>query len=238
MSAPGIVLCSTGLSPADRRALEEAAKPLSPHISFEKDLTDQTTHLVATCVSPRSAKLACALRLGLPVVLPQWVHDCAHAGRVVALRELHMLPPLAGVKLQCGGAAISASDHDAIRAAVEGAGGLCAAPGEACTHLMLATRTCDKAGGGDCYAQPPCAEKQLVFLTVPRSAGSANSTISALCASADKAVVFGGIASGSRAGRGESAVALFHPDGCAGNGSCAARSLRPVGEASSSTRWL
>lgn len=59
--------------------------------------------------------------------------------------------------------------------------------------------------------QPRCAEKQLVFLTVPQSAGHANATIGKLCASADKAVVFGGIASGSRAGRrGETATTLFH----------------------------
>ena len=57
--------------------------------------------------------------------------------------------------------------------------------------------------------QPRCAEKQLVFLTVPQSAGHANATIGKLCASADKAVVFGGIASG-RAGRGETATTLFH----------------------------
>ena len=33
-------------------------------------------------------------------------------------------------------------------------------------------------------AQPPCSEKQLIFITVPRSAGNANDTIGALCASA------------------------------------------------------
>eukprot|EP00966_Prymnesium_polylepis_P019820 456924-Prymnesium_polylepis.1 len=93
-------------------------------------------------IEPRPVGRACALRLGLPVVLPEWIRECAAAGRVVALREVHMLPALAGVKLRCGGAAISASDGDAIRAAVEAAGGqLVEAAGEPCTHVVRSSRS-------------------------------------------------------------------------------------------------
>ena len=65
-----------------------------------------------------------------------------------------------------------------------------------------------------------CDEKQIVFLTVPHSAGRANHVINSLCSSADRTVVFGGIASGGRCGRArtERSTSLFHTDGCDDSG--------------------
>ena len=67
-----IQISSTGLPHADRARLENSVRALGG--AYAGDLTDRTTHLVATKIHPRSAKLACALKLGLPIVLPQWVH--------------------------------------------------------------------------------------------------------------------------------------------------------------------
>ena len=67
-------------------------------------------------------------------------------------------------------------------------------------------------------APAPCDEKQMIFLTVPRSAGRANEAINALCAGAGKAVVFGGIASGPRTSH-MNGTALFHSGGSASTGS-------------------
>ena len=115
-----LVLCSSGLSPDARRRLEASAAALSGVCS--PDLTDQTTHLVAESVTPRSRKLACARRLGLPVVRPSWIHDSAARGALLPLAE-GLLSPLAGVVLCVSGISFRADEREWVEAAVENAGG-------------------------------------------------------------------------------------------------------------------
>ncbi|KAL1504949.1 hypothetical protein AB1Y20_008716 [Prymnesium parvum] len=146
-----VVLCSTGLTASDRRLVEASARKLAPQVRFEGDLTDQTTHLIADRVTPRSAKLSCALRLGLPVVIPDWVHACAKMGGIIPLDESHMLPPLSGVVLRCASTSVSTSDIEAIKAAVEGAGGRYAGVDEACTHQLLASRCVNDVNSKHAY---------------------------------------------------------------------------------------
>ena len=115
-----LVLCSSGLSSDARRRLEASAAALSGVCS--PDLTDQTTHLVAESVTPRSRKLACARRLGLPVVRPSWIHDSAARGALLPLAE-GLLSPLAGVVLCVSGISFRADEREWVEAAVENAGG-------------------------------------------------------------------------------------------------------------------
>ena len=96
-----IQISSTGLPHADRARLENSVRALGG--AYAGDLTDRTTHLVATKIHPRSAKLACALKLGLPIVLPQWVHASGTAGEPLPLGPHHVPPALSGVVLAVGG---------------------------------------------------------------------------------------------------------------------------------------
>ena len=86
-----ITLCSTGLSSAERRALEASIKKLS--IAYDGNLTDRTTHLLANSVHPASEKIEAAQRLGLPIVMPSWVHVGAALGRLGPLTAEHVLSP-------------------------------------------------------------------------------------------------------------------------------------------------
>ena len=128
------VLCSSGLSSDARHRLEASAAALSGVCS--RDLTDQTTHLVAESVTPRSRKLACARRLGLPVVRPSWIHDSAARGALLPLAE-GLLSPLAGVVLCVSGISFRADEREWVEAAVENAGGRFSRVLDASTtHLM------------------------------------------------------------------------------------------------------
>ena len=98
-----IQISSTGLPHADRARLENSVRALGG--AYAGDLTDRTTHLVATKIHPRSAKLACALKLGLPIVLPQWVHASGTAGEPLPLGPHHVPPALSGVVLAAAAAA-------------------------------------------------------------------------------------------------------------------------------------
>ena len=69
-----LVIACSGLSSAERGQLERSISRL-PSAVYTPDLTDQVTHLVAERVAPCSQKLACARRLGLPVVRPAWIHE-------------------------------------------------------------------------------------------------------------------------------------------------------------------
>lgn len=73
-----ITLCSTGLSTAERKALQVSIDVLSG-ACYDGDLTDRTTHLIAK-PGQQSEKLKVARGLGLPIVLPAWLHDSAAAG--------------------------------------------------------------------------------------------------------------------------------------------------------------
>ncbi|KAL3895167.1 MAG: hypothetical protein SGPRY_013588 [Prymnesium sp.] len=152
-----LLLCSTGLSPAERAELQRSIARLGRRVAYEGDLTDQTTHLVATRVTPRSAKLGCAMRLGLPLVVPAWIHESARAGRILMIEERHILPPLAGVVIRPGSLSISPSDTEAIRAAVEAAGGTYASAGgggEKCTHRLLTAGSDAEALEGEILVSP------------------------------------------------------------------------------------
>jgi hypothetical protein len=80
-----VVLCSTGLDVPTRHAVMTAAAGLDG-VAWHGDLTDRTTHLVAD-VGAHSAKVKCALRLGLPIVSPKWVMDSADRGRLLPIDE-------------------------------------------------------------------------------------------------------------------------------------------------------
>ena len=86
----GVVFCSTGLSSAERLRLEDAIGKLG--LVYDGNLTDRTTHLVATRVHSASEKIKAAHRLGLPIVLPRWVLDGAEAGRLGPLHGEHLAP--------------------------------------------------------------------------------------------------------------------------------------------------
>lgn len=89
------VLCSTGLSKSERRTLELAASSLEA-VAYSGDLTSETTHLIAVNRSASSAKLACAITRGLPVVLPSWISDSASAGSLLPLSAAYMVPQCVG----------------------------------------------------------------------------------------------------------------------------------------------
>ena len=128
------VACSSGLSSDARRRLEASVAALNGVCA--PDLTDQTTHLVAEGVTPRSRKLACARRLGLPVVRPSWIHDSAARGALLPLAE-GLLPPLAGVVLCVSGISFRSDERESVEAAVENAGGRFSRVLDASTtHLM------------------------------------------------------------------------------------------------------
>jgi len=129
-----LVVSSTGLSASARRKLEASVAALRG--TYTADLTDRTTHLVARSVTPRSAKLACARRLGLPVVLPEWVHDSAAAGRQLPLDE-GLVPALAGVVLCVSGDRFTPTQREQIQRAVELSGGRYSTQLDStCTHLV------------------------------------------------------------------------------------------------------
>ena len=101
------------------------------------DLTDRTTHLVATKIHPRSAKLACALKLGLPIVLPQWVHASGAAGEPLPLGPHHVPPALSA---SCSPSTATTASPRRTRAAaglVQSAGGrFSVAIDETVTHVL------------------------------------------------------------------------------------------------------
>ena len=94
---PIVVLCSTGLPAAERRAIEQAISLLDD-VMYHGDLTDRTTHLVAKDSATSTEKIKCARKLHLPIVSPKWVMDSAAAGNRALLKldskYLTNLPPL------------------------------------------------------------------------------------------------------------------------------------------------
>ena len=82
---PIVVLCSTGLPAAERRAIEQAISLLDD-VMYHGDLTDRTTHLVAKDGANSTEKIRCARKLHLPIVSPRWVIDSAAAGRRALLK--------------------------------------------------------------------------------------------------------------------------------------------------------
>ena len=135
-----IQISSTGLPEADRARLENSARALGG--KYAGDLTDRTTHLVATKIHPRSAKLACALKLGLPIVLPQWVYASGAAGEPLPLGPHHVPPALSGVVLAVGG-------HHRLAEADARAGG--GRPGAMPADMLVLARRDggDGGSGGD-----------------------------------------------------------------------------------------
>jgi len=89
--AARVVLCSTGLSRAERLTLEEAVTLLSAAVSYSGDLTSETTHLVAVSRSASSPKIACATSRDLPIVLPTWITHSAAAGELLPLSKVYLL---------------------------------------------------------------------------------------------------------------------------------------------------
>ena len=131
-----IQISSTGLPEADRARLENSARALGG--KYAGDLTDRTTHLVATKIHPRSAKLACALKLGLPIVLPQWVYASGAAGEPLPLGPHHVPPALSGVVLAVHGHhRLAEADARAAAGLVQSAGGrFSVAIDETVTHVL------------------------------------------------------------------------------------------------------
>ena len=94
-------------------------------LADDGNLTDMTTHLLATRAAPATEKIQAARRLGLPIARPDWVAASAACGtELLPLGEEHLLQPLAGVVLFAIGMAYSAVDRNAIRRAIEAAGGV------------------------------------------------------------------------------------------------------------------
>ena len=133
-----VIACSTGLTGDLRRAVERACSNIDG-ATYEGDLTDRTTHLVAVRSAPASEKLRCARGLGLPIVLPGWLIDAARDGSApLPLTQAYLLPALAGVNLCVSGAAYSAADREEVRHAVEAAGGTYSAQLDGtCTHIVV-----------------------------------------------------------------------------------------------------
>lgn len=94
MAPPTTVLCSTGLAATERKALQAAIATLTD-VTYDGDLTDKTTHLIiAKPAGHESEKLKVAKSLGLPIVLPSWVHDSVAAGQtLLPLLPKYVLPP-------------------------------------------------------------------------------------------------------------------------------------------------
>ena len=68
---PIVVLCSTGLPAAERRAIEQAISLLDD-VMYHGDLTDRTTHLVATKIpSPPRPTRHAPPRATLPRLPPR-----------------------------------------------------------------------------------------------------------------------------------------------------------------------
>ena len=86
---PRTVLCSTGLSSAERASIERAIAQLDgADVAYEGDLTDRTTHLLAKPGAGPSDKMRVAQRLGLPIVSPAWVIDATAGGGSQTLAPL------------------------------------------------------------------------------------------------------------------------------------------------------
>ena len=84
MDCAAPVVTTSGLDRAARRRARAAASVLG--VDLCDDLTDQTTHLVARSLSPWTAKMSCAARLDLPIVMPAWLEDSAARGRLLGAR--------------------------------------------------------------------------------------------------------------------------------------------------------
>jgi len=91
-----------------RKQLERDARACGGE--YQGDLTDKTTHLVATDISRTSQKLQVAREVGLPIVTPSWLRASASSGTLLPLTREYLLfdphPPaserLSDVKLMRG----------------------------------------------------------------------------------------------------------------------------------------
>lgn len=78
VAATNLVVCSTGLGSAERKALEQICANFKNAI-YEGDLTDRTTHLIAQSADASSEKARVAKELNMPIVRPQWIFDSSGA---------------------------------------------------------------------------------------------------------------------------------------------------------------
>ena len=156
--------CSSGLSSDARHRLEASVAALNGVCT--PDLTDQTTHLVAESVTPRSRKLACARRLGLPVVRASWIHDSAARGALLPLAE-GLLPPLAGVVLCVSGISFHSDERKSIEAAVENAGGRFSRVLDASTTHLLTSGGQDGGAKDEALLALSAAEQLPVLRVTP-----------------------------------------------------------------------
>ena len=156
--------CSSGLSSDARHRLEASVAELNGVCT--PDLTDQTTHLVAESVTPRSRKLACARRLGLPVVRASWIHDSAARGALLPLAE-GLLPPLAGVVLCVSGISFHSDERESVEAAVENAGGRFSRVLDASTTHLLTSGGQDGGAKDEALLALSAAEQLPVLRVTP-----------------------------------------------------------------------
>ena len=156
--------CSSGLSSDARHRLEASVAALNGVCT--PDLTDQTTHLVAESVTPRSRKLACARRLGLPVVRASWIHDSAARGALLPLAE-GLLPPLAGVVLCVSGISFHSDERESVEAAVENAGGRFSRVLDASTTHLLTSGGQDGGAKDEALLALSAAEQLPVLRVTP-----------------------------------------------------------------------
>lgn len=132
----------TGLYPAEREKLAALVAGLGGEVCAFISRND-LPHTVITR-NVRSAKYRAVLRLdaAIPVLLPEWLHDSAAAGRLVP-HSGYRVGPFLGLTICFSG--LSAQRKSTLSAQVEQLGGMHSPPlDKRCTHLVTNSTDSEK----------------------------------------------------------------------------------------------